>query len=129
MADALSGIAGTVQVIIAGKYEGTVSNFRWGKPRSVTQTAMANGRLAVAVGVAKGEWSFGRPLLKVASQQQAAVDALDGPVDIDVILPGSDQQWRIPNCYRGPWSADHNVDAGNTSESFSGVGEAPFRVR
>lgn len=129
MADTLSAVAGVVQVIVGGKYEGTFSNFRWGRPRSVTQTAMANGRLAVSTGVPKGEFSFSRPMLKTSTGQQVPLSVLDGPVDIDVILPGADQQWRIPNCYCGPWNADHNVDAGNTSENFSGVGEKPFRVR
>lgn len=129
MADSLSAITGVVQVIVGGKYEGTLSDFSYGRNRGITQTGMLNRRVAVATGIAKGEFSFSRPMLKTSTGQQMPVEALDGPVDIQVIFPGGDQQWTLPNCYCGPHRTQHNPDAGSTTENFSGVCEAPFRIK
>lgn len=129
MADTLSTISGVVQVVVGGIYEGTLSDWSFGRNRNLTQTGMANGGVAVGEGIAKGEFSFSRPMLKTSKGQQMPIEVLDGPVDIDIIFPGGDQQWRLPNARCGPWRVQGNPDAGNTSENFSGISEKPRRIK
>jgi hypothetical protein len=129
MANDLSAVASVVQVFVGGKYEGTISDFSYSDPRPVSQTGMANGRNARGIGIAKPSVSFTRPLLKTSTGQQVSVEILNGPVDIDVIYPGSDQQWRLPNFQRTTHDTRHNPDSGSTSESFAGVCDKPVRVK
>lgn len=125
----LSAIAGTVQVVVDGKYEGTVNDFKYSNPRPITQTGMANGRNARGIGIGKPTVSFTRPMLKTATGQQVSIEVLDGPVDIDVIPEGADQQWRLPRFQRGGYDFAHNPEAGNSSESFNGVCDKPIRIK
>ena len=129
MANDLSAISGVVQVFVGGLYEGTLNDFGYSDPRPITQTGMANGRNARGVGIGKPTVSFSRPMLKTSKGQQVSVEVLDGPVDIDVIFPGGDQQWRLPNFQRSGHDTKHNPDAGNTSESFQGVCDKPLRIK
>ncbi len=128
MATDLSAIAGTVRVVI-GAYEGTLNDFSFSNPRPITQTGMCNGRNARGVGIGKPTVSFTRPMLKTATGQQIPIERLNGPIDIDLILDGSDQQWRLPNFMRGGYDFKHNPESGNSTESFSGPIDAPLRIK
>lgn len=128
MAADLSAISGVVQIVI-GAYEGTINDFSYSNPRPLTQTGMANGRNARGIGIGKPTVSFTRPMLKISTGQQLPVERLDGPIDIDVIFPGGDQQWRLPNFQRGGHDVKHNPEAGNTTESFTGVCDKPLRIK
>lgn len=129
MANDLSAIVGVVQVFIGGVYEGTLSDFSYSDPRPVSQMGMANGRNARGIGIPKPSVSFTRPVLKTATGQQVPIEVLDGPIDVDVIYPGGDQQWRLPNFQRTNHDVRHNPDAGQTTESFSAVCDKPLRVK
>jgi hypothetical protein len=129
VADELSTIAGVLQVIVGGKYEGTLSDCSFTRPRAISQQGMANGKNARGIGIEKPQFNFSRPMLKTATGQQIPIELLDGPIDIDFIWPGTDQQWRAPNFQRANADWRHNPDAGNTSETFSGPTDKPIRIR
>jgi hypothetical protein len=107
MAQDLDSIAGVVQVFFAGKYDG--------KNRS-------------AVGIEKPAITFQRPTLKSTSRQ-ITLELLNGPVDIDIIIPGGDQQWRVVAFRRQDASISYNPDQGNTSEDYSGPADEVIRIK
>lgn len=129
MADSLSAMSGVVQVMVGGLYEGTLSDFSFSDPRNISLTGMANGRNARGIGIGKPSVSFSRPMLKTSTGQQVPVEVLNGPVDIDVIFPGGDQQWRLPNFQRANRDIRHNPDGGSTNESYTGPCDLPIRIK
>lgn len=129
MALDLDSISGVVQIFIGGGYEGYLSDFRFSRPRSTNQIGVSNGRNVVAVGIEKPTVSFSRPVLKTSKGTSAPIEILDGPVDIDVVLPGSDQQWRLPGFRRNNMDFNHSPDSGSSTESYSGVCGKPVRVK